>query len=133
MKDTSIQAETRAPFRPGAGSQRFAAVGGVIGALAASSCCMLPLLLFSIGVSGAWIGNLTQLAPYQPYFIVFALANVAFGSWRVYKARTVMCEPGSACEHPIHQKAVIAGLVTATLLVAAALSFNIVTPLVLGT
>ena len=31
--------------------------------MAASSCCTLPLVLFGLGVSGAWIGNLTQLAP----------------------------------------------------------------------
>ena len=48
--------------------QRLMAAGGLLGALAASSCCILPLVLFSLGVSGAWIGNFTQLAPYQPYF-----------------------------------------------------------------
>jgi hypothetical protein len=47
---------------------RFVAAGGVLGALAASSCCILPLVLFSLGISGAWIGNLTALAPYKPYF-----------------------------------------------------------------
>ena len=45
------------------------AAGGLLGALAASSCCILPLTLFGLGMSGAWIGNFTQLAPYQPYFI----------------------------------------------------------------
>jgi len=49
--------------------QGLVAVGGLLGALAASSCCLLPLVLFGLGVSGAWIGNLTQLAPYQPFFI----------------------------------------------------------------
>jgi hypothetical protein len=49
--------------------QRLIAAGGLLGALAASSCCILPLVLFSLGVSGAWIGNFTRLAPYQPYFI----------------------------------------------------------------
>jgi mercuric ion transport protein len=46
-------------------SQRGAllmAAGGLLGALAASSCCILPLVLFGLGVSGAWIGNFTQLA-----------------------------------------------------------------------
>ncbi|MGH6880679.1 MAG: mercuric transporter MerT family protein, partial [Hypericibacter sp.] len=42
------------------------AAGGVLGALAAMSCCILPLVLFALGISGAWIGNLTALAPYQP-------------------------------------------------------------------
>ena len=50
-------------------TQKLLAAGGVIGALAASSCCIVPLVLFAIGVSGARIANLTQLAPYQPYFI----------------------------------------------------------------
>jgi mercuric ion transport protein len=40
------------------------AMGGLLGAVAASSCCVLPLVLFGLSVSGAWIGNLTQLAPY---------------------------------------------------------------------
>ena len=35
--------------------QKLVAAGGVIGALAASSCCILPLVLFGLGVSGAWI------------------------------------------------------------------------------
>jgi len=34
--------------------QRLMAAGGLVGALAASSCCILPLVLFSLGVSGAW-------------------------------------------------------------------------------
>ncbi len=31
--------------------------GSVIGALAMSSCCILPLVLFSLGVTGAWLGS----------------------------------------------------------------------------
>jgi mercuric ion transport protein len=48
-------------------TQKLVAAGGVLGAFAASSCCIAPLALFSLGISGAWIGNLTALAPYQPY------------------------------------------------------------------
>jgi mercuric ion transport protein len=47
--------------------QRLMAIGGLFGAIAASSCCIVPLVLFSLGISGAWIANLTALAPYQPY------------------------------------------------------------------
>jgi mercuric ion transport protein len=39
--------------------QQLMAAGGLLGALAASSCCVLPLALFALGVSGAWIGNFT--------------------------------------------------------------------------
>jgi mercuric ion transport protein len=31
----------------------LAAAGGVLGALAASSCCMVPLVLFALGIGGA--------------------------------------------------------------------------------
>jgi hypothetical protein len=55
-------------------TQKLVAVGGILGAVAASSCCIVPLLLFSLGVSGAWIGNLTRLAPYQPIFVAMTLA-----------------------------------------------------------
>src|SRR5215471_14731241 len=54
--------------------QRLLASCGVLGALAASSCCLVPLVLFGIGVGGAWIGYLTRLAPYQPYFLGVAAA-----------------------------------------------------------
>jgi len=68
-------------------TQGILAAGGVIGALAASSCCIVPLALFALGISGAWIGNLTALAPSLPGRIVkgvlwaatgLALAAVAF-------------------------------------------------------
>src|SRR6266853_1980046 len=49
--------------------QSLMAAGGLLGAIAASSCCILPLALFGLGVSGAWIGNFTRLAPYQPCFV----------------------------------------------------------------
>jgi len=49
--------------------QNLMAAGGLLGALAASSCCIFPLVLFGLGVTGAWIGNFTQLAAYQPFFI----------------------------------------------------------------
>ena len=43
-------------------------VGG-LAAILASPCCLGPLLLVAVGLSGAWIGNLTRLEPYRPFFI----------------------------------------------------------------
>src|SRR5262245_63039989 len=62
------------------------AAGGILGALASASCCILPLVLFSLGVGGAWIGNFTQLAPYQPWFVVGTLACLGTGYWLVYRS-----------------------------------------------
>src|SRR5258708_4033105 len=61
--------------------QSLLAGGGVLGALAASSCCLVPLALFGIGVGGTWIGYLTRLAPYQPYFLGFAVVCLGIGYW----------------------------------------------------
>lgn len=51
-----------------------------MGAIAASSCCVVPLGLFSLGVSGAWIGNLAALAPYQAIFVVITLGFLGTGT-----------------------------------------------------
>lgn len=46
-------------------ARSMAAVGSVLAALAASSCCLLPVILFTLGAGGAWIGTLVRLAPFQ--------------------------------------------------------------------
>src|SRR5882757_5668309 len=89
--------------------QTLTAVGGILGALAASSCCILPLILFGLGVSGAWIGNLTQLAPYQPYFIVATIALVACGYWLVYRPTNLTCAEGTTCARPLPNRLVKVG------------------------
>lgn len=111
--------------------QRLLAVGGVVGAAAASSCCVLPLALFGLGVSGAWIGFLTQLAPYQPYFIALALACIGYGYWLVYRSSKVACH-GGACGRPLPNRLTKTALVVATALLMVAVGFNLVAPLLLS-
>src|SRR5258708_269668 len=81
--------------------QRLMAAGGLLAALAASSCCILPLVLFSLGVSGAWIGNFTQLAPYQHCFIVATIGFLGAGYWLVYRTSKVACAEGEVCARPL--------------------------------
>src|SRR6266446_10947171 len=111
--------------------QKLMAAGGLLGALAASSCCILPLVLFSLGVSGAWIGNFTQLAPYQPYFLAATLGFLGYGYWLVYRSSKLACADGEACARPLPNRLVKAGLVLATILIVAALGFDFVAPLFL--
>jgi mercuric ion transport protein len=112
--------------------QRLMAAGGLVGALAASSCCILPLVLFSLGVSGAWIGNFTRLAPYQPYFIAATIGCLGYGYWLVYRSRKLACADGDACARPLPTRLVKTGLILASLLVAAALGFDFLAPLFLN-
>lgn len=117
-----------------AGPQRgpmLMAAGGLLGALAASSCCILPLVLFGLGVSGAWIGNFTQLAPYQPYFIAATIAFLGYSYWLVYRSSKVACIEGEACARPLPNRLVKIGLVLATLLIVAAIGFNFLAPFLL--
>ena len=112
--------------------QGLMAAGGLLGALAASSCCILPLVLFGLGVSGAWMGNLTRLAPYQPCFIAATIAFLGCGYWLVYRSSRLACAEGEACARPLPNRFVKAGLVVATILVVTALGFDFVAPLFLA-
>ena len=110
----------RTPVQRG---QAWLATGGILGALAASSCCILPVVLFSLGASGAWLGNLSALSPYQPIFIAITLGLLASGFWLAYRRPKVACEGPAACARPASGAIVKLALWGATLLVAAAIAF----------
>jgi len=96
--------------------------GGILGAIAASSCCVLPLVFVSLGVSGAWIGNLTALAPYQPCILALTVAMLGYGFYSVYWRARQACADGT-CERPRPSRAVEVGLWLGTLLAGVALIF----------
>jgi mercuric ion transport protein len=112
--------------------QRLIAAGGVLGALAASSCCIVPLVLFGLGISGAWIGNLTRLAPYQPCIIAATLGFPGAGYWLVHRDSQRECAEGEACARPLPRRLVKTALVVATVLVLTALGFDFLAPLLLN-
>ncbi len=107
------------PLRQPERREGLIAAGGLLGALAASSCCILPLVLFSVGLGGAWIGNLTALAPYQPIFAAITLAFLAGGFYLVYLRPGRACAADEACARPLPNRIVKTSLWIATLLVAA--------------
>jgi mercuric ion transport protein len=112
-------------------AQKLVAAGGIFGAVVASSCCIVPLLLFSLGVSGAWIGQLTRLAPYQPYIIVATLVCLGYGAWLVRRARRVACADDATCARPLPNRIVTIALFASAIVVAAAVAFDFLAPLVL--
>ena len=75
---------------------RGALVTGSLAAILASTCCLGPLVLITLGFSGAWIGNLTVLEPYRPIFIGAALIALFF-AWRSIFRPAHACEPGEVC------------------------------------
>jgi mercuric ion transport protein len=74
-------------------------VAGIVASIGASACCLGPLVLLSLGISGAWISSLAALEPYRPIFVGLALLFLAFAFRRLYFARPI-CLPGSFCAKP---------------------------------
>ena len=109
------------------------AAGGVLGALAAASCCIFPLVLFALGIGGAWIGNLTALAPYQPIFIAATLIFLGTGYYLVYRRRGAACAEGKLCARPLPRRGVKLALWAATTLVASAIAVPYLARALLGT
>ncbi len=93
-------------------------VGGVA-AILASTCCLGPLVLVALGLSGAWIGNLTRLEPYRPFFIAGALVALFFAGRRIFRPAQA-CQPGEVCAVPRTRRVykIIFWIVSALVLVA---------------
>ena len=108
------------------------ALGGVFGAIAASSCCLVPLALFGLGLGGAWMGNLAALSPYQPIFIAATVACLATGYWMVYRKPDAACDDDPSCGRPGSRRWVLVALWSATGLVIAAAAFPYIGPGLLG-
>jgi len=70
-----------------------------LAAIGASACCIGPLLLLSLGVSGAWIANLTALTPYSPYFTAITVLFLGLAFRKLYLVPR-NCEEGTLCENP---------------------------------
>jgi mercuric ion transport protein len=109
-------------------SQKLLAGGGMLGALAASSCCLVPLALFGIGVGGAWIGYLTRLAPYQPYFLGVAAVCLGLGFWLRHRSKKVACAQDEMCARPLPSRVVTMGFVVSGLLIVAVLALDLLVP-----
>ncbi len=109
---------------PPPASGRGALYAGGLAAILASTCCLGPLVLLMLGFSGAWIGTLTVLEPFRPYFIAAAVAALFFAYRQIFRP-AVVCKPGEVCAIPqvrTTYKALF-GLVAALILIALAYPF----------
>lgn len=124
MLSKSVTNQQPSRARPGG----TALLIGGLSALLASTCCLGPLALLALGISGAWISNLSLLEPYRPGFIALAVMALLFAWQRIWRPATV-CIAGEVCALPPVRRAYqwLFGLVA--LLVLVALAFPFLAPL----
>ncbi|KTG26607.1 mercuric transport protein [Idiomarina sp. WRN-38] len=109
-------------------SGRGSLLAGGIAATLASACCLGPLILLALGVSGAWIGSLTALEPYRPIFITIALITIFFAWRRIYR-RADDCNPDNTCATPNARKSYKVMFWLVAVLTLTALAYPYVVPL----
>lgn len=72
---------------------------GFVSAFGASTCCVLPLALVSVGIGGAWVAQLRALERFAPIFTGIAVAAFAYAFYRLYLRREA-CAPAGECGVP---------------------------------
>ena len=120
------------PVEKGFDRAALLSIGGIVAALGAATCCVVPFALFFAGISGAWIGNLTACEPYQPVFVTLALACLGYGFYLVYRRpKAAECVEGSYCARPSSHRNAKIGLWIATVLIIIAVGFPYAARLIL--
>jgi len=90
------EAESSAPLPP---PGRIALLLSGMSAVLACACCLGPLILVMLGVSGAWISHLAALEPYRPVFVAVSLLALATAAYRLWN-RPHCCGTDPICTMP---------------------------------
>ncbi|MCF6338686.1 MAG: mercury transporter MerT [Gammaproteobacteria bacterium] len=105
------QAATKNARKPGLSKSTL--MGSIIAGIAASTCCLGPLILLTLGISGSWIGNLSAMEPYRPVFIGITLILPGLTFHKLYRAPQA-CAVDRSCARPdnLHKQRIIFWLVS---------------------
>lgn len=74
-------------------------IAGILAAIGASVCCVGPLVLLALGIGGTWVGSLTAMEPYRPFFIGLTLLFLGLAFRTLYLVPQV-CTLGTPCADP---------------------------------
>lgn len=106
------------------------AVAGAVtglGAIAASSCCVVPLMLASLGAGAGIFGVLEFLAPWRTPLLIVSGLGIAAGWFTWWRNRRTACR-GTACAAPSRSRAPLMLLLLASLVLATAAGWDYVEP-----
>ncbi len=104
----------------------------LLGALAMTSCCILPLALVSLGVTGVFIGKLGALYQYHWYFLAFASAALAYGFWKAYRPITTENCADGTCARPLNRTLMRSVMWGSLVVVIVAVAFQYIAPILLS-
>lgn len=104
---------------------------GVLGAIAMTSCCILPLVLVSFGVTGVFIAQLGALYAYKWYTFTLSAAFIGYGLYKAYKPVDIEACADGTCARPIDRRVMRATLWVAAVTVSVAMIFPYITPYIL--
>jgi mercuric ion transport protein len=71
-------------------------IASVLAGIGASMCCVVPLILLTLGISGAWMATLAAFEPVRPVFVALALLFMGLTFHRLYFT-SFTCEPSKPC------------------------------------
>jgi mercuric ion transport protein len=102
----------------------FPLIGGIIAAFLSTVCCIVPLLLLTLGIGGAWMSNLTALEPYKPFFIIIACLFLWIAFQKIFLTKTD-CKDDKPCAVPENNQKykIIFWIATVLILGSATISF----------
>lgn len=72
--------------------------GSMLGGILASACCLGPLVLSLLGVSGAAFAQ--GFEPARPYLLVLTYGLLGGAFYLTYRPGRAACGPGATCEMP---------------------------------
>lgn len=102
-----------------AGSQtigRASIVGALVTVVAGSLCCVLPLVLVSVGITGSWLGALQIFEPYRLALNAASVASLIVG-WSVYGWSRNACTTAGPCTSSARSRRMGIGLTVASIVV----------------
>jgi len=97
-----------------------------LGAILASSCCIIPIVFFNLGIGGAWLANLAVLQPYRVHFISVAALLLVVGVF--FYIRSFKCNTEACSADRKKNLWAMAALVVSAILIAAAMIWPEVEP-----
>jgi mercuric ion transport protein len=99
----------------------------VLASLLASTCCVLPLALVLVGLTGAWMSTLAALKPVTPYAIAVTAGALGWAGWLLFRPAQACSTDDGACAttRPAMRRVFLA----CALFIALLLSFPLFAPL----